>query len=139
MNTPQPVVQKVAFAVVKSVPIPARTVPQAGPRTSKYPIDDFNEGEAFAVSVASAKEARRKQSQFSALAKKRNIKLVTRTILRDADNPGFEGVTVPFLAVWHDGAADAEQAPAEAQAEADEAADDTAETQDDTAEDVIEL
>lgn len=94
-----------AFTIANNIAIPARSVPNAGPRESKYPVDDLEEGQAFAVPVESTKQARQKQSQFSGLAKTRGIKLVTRFIEKDEDNPGFEGITAPFLAVWHAGPA----------------------------------
>lgn len=98
------------FTIAKGVAIPARTLPTAGPRESKYPVDDLQPGDAFAVVCRDEKEARQKQSQFSSLARTRKISLVTRIITKHEDNPGFtdaegNGLAVPFIAVWHDGAA----------------------------------
>lgn len=105
MNDPQ-------FVVERGVAIPPRTIPNAGPRESKYPVDNLKEGEAFAVSVKDEKEARQKQSQFSGLAKTRGIKLVTRYF--QSDSP-FANVQAPCLGVWHAGTRTAKAAPTQAE------------------------
>lgn len=107
MNATAPV----SFTINKSVPIPPRTIPNAGPRQSKYPLDDMEKGDSFDISVDSEKQARQKQSQFSSLAKTRKIKLVTRYL--SAEN---------VLRVWHDGEAAAD-APAATDADVAAAAD----------------
>lgn len=101
MNTP-------VFQIANGIAIPARTIPNAGPRDSKYPVDDLQEGQAFFVNVTDEKQARQKQSQFAGLAKSRGIKLVTRFIASEATDPGFkaaygDAVTYPILAAWHGG------------------------------------
>lgn len=100
-----------SFQINKSVPIPPRTIPNAGPRQSKYPLDEMEKGDSFDIPVDSEKQARQKQSQFSSLAKTRKIKVVTRYLAADG-----------LLRVWHDGeaAADAPEATEAEQAEAGE-------------------
>lgn len=93
------------FAIEGGVPIPPRTIPNAGPRDSKYPVDQLQEGQAFAVPVKDEKEARQKQSQMSGLAKSRHIKLVTR-FYRDGEQSPFANTPAPCLGVWHGGKAD---------------------------------
>lgn len=105
MNTPT-----VAFLVRKAVPLPPRTIPQAGPRTTKYPLDQMEAGDAFGISVESEKQARQRQSQFSALAKSRKIKLSTRYFGDDNEVTEALGVSAPCLGVWHMGEAEDEAA-----------------------------
>ncbi|MES2704815.1 MAG: hypothetical protein V4649_19400 [Bacteroidota bacterium] len=97
-----------SFTINKGIAIPPRTIPNAGPRQSKYPLDDMEQGDSFDIVVESEKQARQKQSQFSSLAKTRRIKLVTRYLAAEG-----------LLRVWHDGdapeqaeATEAEQAEA---------------------------
>lgn len=97
------------FTIESGVAIPARTIPSAGPRESKYPVDKLVQGQAFAVPVTDEKQARQKQSQFSGLAKTRGIKLVTRFFAKDSP---FASVPAPCLGIWHDGPAVAKAAPA---------------------------
>lgn len=123
-----------AFTVVKNIPIPPRTIPNAGPRGSMYPVDDMEEGECFAVSVDSPKQARQKQSQFSGLAKSRGIRLVTRFYSgEDGNDSPFEDTPAPCLGVWHGGEAEAKPAKDDANADADagEASDASDEGEDD--------
>ncbi len=107
-----------SFVINKGIAIPPRTIPNAGPRQSKYPLDDMEQGDSFDIEVTDEKQARQKQSQFSSLAKTRRIKLVTRYLA--AEN---------LLRVWHDGdapeavATDAEAAEAAELDEAEEALD----------------
>lgn len=96
------------FQVNKGIPIPPRTIPNAGPRQTKYPLDEMEAGDSFDVAVENEKQARQKQSQFSSLAKTRGIKVVTRYLSAES-----------VLRVWHDGPADAAE---ENEAEAVEAA-----------------
>ncbi len=110
------------FTIESGVAIPARTIPNAGPRASKYPVDQLQEGQGFAVPLGTydendnftafapgsdeaQKQARQKQSQFSGLAKTRGIKLVTRYFATQEDNP-FTSVAAPCLGVWHGGPAE---------------------------------
>lgn len=86
-----------SFVINKGVAIPPRTIPNAGPRQSKYPLDDMEPGDSFDIPVENDKQARQKQSQFSSLAKTRRIKLTTRYLAQ-------EGV----LRVWHAGDAEAQ-------------------------------
>lgn len=109
MNTPA----NTAFLVRKAVPLPPRTIPNAGPRSSKYPLDGMEPGDAFGISVESEKQARQRQSQFSALAKNRKIKLSTRYFAEDNEVTEALGVTAPALGVWHMGAAEEGDAGAE--------------------------
>lgn len=95
-----------AFLVRKAVPLPPRTIPNAGPRTTKYPLDSMEAGDAFGISVESEKQARQRQSQFSALAKSRGIKLSTRYFAEANEVTEALGVEAPALGVWHMGAAD---------------------------------
>lgn len=81
-----------SFQINKGIAIPARTIPNAGPRQSKYPLDEMEQGDSFDIVVEGEKQARQKQSQFSSLAKTRRIKLVTRYLAADS-----------ILRVWHDG------------------------------------
>jgi hypothetical protein len=81
-----------SFVIQKGIAIPPRTIPNAGPRQSKYPLDEMEQGDSFDITVEGEKQARQKQSQFSSLAKTRRIKLVTRYL-------AAEGI----LRVWHDG------------------------------------
>jgi hypothetical protein len=96
-----------SFQIQKGIAIPPRTIPNAGPRQSKYPLDDMEPGDSFDIPVENDKQARQKQSQFSSLAKTRKIKLVTRYL-------SAEGV----LRVWHNGDAPEAEASADEQAEA---------------------
>lgn len=96
----------VAFLVRKAVPLPPRTIPNAGPRTTKYPLDEMVAGDAFGIGVASEKQARQRQSQFSALAKSRKIKLSTRYFAEGNEFTEALGVAAPCLGVWHMGEAD---------------------------------
>lgn len=105
------------FVIEDNVAIPARVLPNAGPRESMYPIDKIVKGQCFAVSLAEAKSgedgtpdygklARQKQSQFSSLAKSRNISLVTRFFDGSEGNESpFASMPAPCLGVWHDGPA----------------------------------
>lgn len=123
MNTPA----NTAFLVRKAVPLPPRTIPNAGPRTTKYPLDSMEAGDAFGISVESEKQARQRQSQFSALAKSRGIKLSTRYFAEDNEVTEALGISAPALGVWHMGEATAEDAGAEDEAgNAVEAAEDDA-------------
>lgn len=99
-----------SFQISKGIAIPPRTIPNAGPRQSKYPLDDMEPGDSFDIPVEGDKQARQKQSQFSSLAKTRKIKLVTRYLAAEG-----------LLRVWHDGEAPEAEATAEEQAEAAEA------------------
>jgi hypothetical protein len=102
-----------AFLVRKAVPLPPRTIPNAGPRTTKYPLDSMEPGDAFGISVESEKQARQRQSQFSALAKARKIKLSTRYFAEANEVTEALGVTAPALGVWHMGEATEDEAGAE--------------------------
>lgn len=102
MNATAPV----AFLVRKAVPLPPRTIPQPGPRTTKYPLDQMEAGDAFGISVESEKQARQRQSQFSALARSRKIKLSTRYFADDNEYTEQLGISAPALGVWHMGPAD---------------------------------
>lgn len=105
------------FVIEDNVAIPARVLPNAGPRESMYPIDKITQGQCFAVSLAEAKNgedgtpdygklARQKQSQFSSLAKSRGISLVTRFFDGSEGNESpFKSTPAPCLGVWHDGPA----------------------------------
>lgn len=105
------------FVIEDNVAIPARVLPNAGPRESMYPIDKITQGQCFAVSLAEAKPgedgtpdygklARQKQSQFSSLAKSRGISLVTRFFDGSEGNESpFKSMPAPCLGVWHDGPA----------------------------------
>lgn len=111
-----------AFTIESNIAIPARTIPHAGPRESKYPVDQLQEGQAFAVAVKDEKEARQKQSQFSGLAKSRGIKLVTRFFSGEEGSASpFANTPAPCLGIWHDGKAvpKAPKAPKSADANAD--------------------
>lgn len=99
------------FQIESAVPLPPRTIPNAGPRESKYPVDQLQEGQAFAVPVKDEKEARQKQSQMSGLAKTRGIKLVTR-FFREGEQSPFASTPAPCLGVWHGGKADEKKADA---------------------------
>lgn len=103
-----------SFVINKNVPIPPRVIPNAGPRQSKYPLDEMTQGDSFDIAVESEKQARQKQSQFSSLAKTRKIKVVTRYL-------AAEGI----LRVWHDGEAPEgeEGGDAEADAQAEQGSD----------------
>lgn len=95
-----------AFVIESGIAIPPRTIPNAGPRESKYPVDKLTKGQAFAVVVKDEKEARQKQSQFSGLAKSRGIKLVTRFYSgEEGSKSPFPSTPGPCLGVWHDGPA----------------------------------
>lgn len=110
------------FTIAGGIAIPNRTIPNAGPRDSKYPVDDLQEGQAFWVNLDAAngeKQARQKQSQFAGLAKSRGIKLVTRYIADESTDPGFkaaygDAVQYPILAVWHGGEVTEEEKQAKA-------------------------
>lgn len=105
------------FVIEDNVAIPARVLPNAGPRESMYPIDKIVKGQCFAVSLADAKPgedgkpdygklARQKQSQFSSLAKSRDISLATRFFDGSEGNESpFASMPAPCLGVWHDGPA----------------------------------
>ena len=93
----------VAFLVRKAVPLPPRTIPTAGPRQTKYPLDSMEEGDAFGITVTDEKQARQRQSQFSALAKSRGIKVSTRFFAADNEVTAALGVAAPCLGVWHMG------------------------------------
>lgn len=97
------------FTIEENVALPPRTIPNAGPRESKYPVDTLQPGQAFAVPVTDEKQARQKQSQFSGLAKSRGISLVTRFF---AENSPFKNTPAPCLGVWHDGPAKPKKAKA---------------------------
>ena len=116
----------VNFVIESGVAIPPRTIPNAGPRESQYPVDKLQEGQAFAIplgtwngegdnatfvpfaagSEEALKQSRQKQSQMSSLARTRNISLVTRYYsgATGSESP-FSNVPAPCLGVWHDGAA----------------------------------
>ena len=100
-----------SFTINKGVAIPPRTIPNAGPRQSKYPLDEMEQGDSFDIPVESEKQARQKQSQFSSLAKTRRIKLVTRYLAAEG-----------LLRVWHDGEPVAGEATEATEAEQAEAA-----------------
>jgi hypothetical protein len=102
-----------AFLVRKAVPLPPRTIPNAGPRTTKYPLDGMEAGDAFGIHVESEKQARQRQSQFSALAKSRGIKLSTRYFAEANEITEALGVEAPALGVWHMGEATEAEAGAE--------------------------
>lgn len=107
-DTTKPVV----FEIEDGVAIPARTLPNAGPRESMYPLDNLQKGQGFAISLADAKDgdfskaSRQKQSQMSSLAKTRKISLITRFFDGSEGNESpFKSVAAPCLGVWHDGPA----------------------------------
>lgn len=103
-----------AFLVRKAIPLPPRTIPNAGPRQTKYPLDDMEAGDAFAIPVDNEKQARQRQSQFSALAKSRGITVSTRFFATDNDTTKGLGVAAPCLGVWHLGdAVEGEEGEAE--------------------------
>mgnify|MGYP003433254095 CR=1 FL=1 len=105
-----------AYLVRKAVPLPPRTIPNAGPRQTKYPLDDMEAGDSFAIPVDNEKQARQRQSQFSALAKSRGIKVSTRFFPTDNAYTAGLGCAAPCLGVWHMGEADeAEAETAEAE------------------------
>lgn len=109
----------VTFVIESGVALPPRTIPNAGPRESKYPVDSLQEGQAFAVPVTDEKQARQKQSQFSGLAKTRGIKLVTRYFSgEEGSESPFANTPAPCLGVWHGGKA----TPKKKKADASEAA-----------------
>ena len=116
------------FTIESGIAIPARTIPNAGPRESKYPVDQLQEGQAFAVPVRDEKEARQKQSQFSGLAKTRKISLVTRFYSGEGENVSpFPNTPAPCLGIWHNGAAKPKKVKkADANEAADSEASDTA-------------
>lgn len=113
----------VNFVIESGVAIPPRTIPNAGPRESQYPVDKLEKGQAFAIplgkydeagnftafaagSEEALKQSRQKQSQMSSLARTRNISLVTRYYSGEGDSVSpFAGVPAPCLGVWHDGEA----------------------------------
>lgn len=109
------------FIIEDNVAIPARVLPNAGPRESMYPIDQLVKGQGFAVSLANTKAgadgvvdygkaARQKQSQFSSLARSRDISLVTRFFDGSEGNESpFKSTPAPALGVWHDGPAKAKK------------------------------
>lgn len=126
---------EVLFVVESGVALPPRTIPNAGPRDSKYPVDQLQEGQSFAIplgnynedgsftafaggSEEAEKQARQKQSQMSGLAKNRGIKLTTRYFSgADADNASpFASVKAPCLGVWHAGKATKKEKKADAPA-----------------------
>lgn len=111
------------FQIEQGIAIPARTIPNAGPRESKYPVDKLQPGQAFAVPVKDEKEARQKQSQMSGLAKTRGIKLVTR-FFRDGEQSPFANTPAPCLGVWHGGEAEKKAEGEQAEGTADTNADD---------------
>lgn len=89
------------FVIEDSVAIPARTIPNAGPRESKYPVGELNVGQGFAIPVKDEKESRQKQSQMSSLARSRNIKLQTRFFSGEDGNVSpFKSTPAPCLGVW---------------------------------------
>lgn len=118
---------EIAFVIEDGVAIPPRTVPNAGPRESKYPVDALKQGQSFAIALGTygedgsftqfaagseeaEKQARQKQSQMSGLAKNRKIKLLTRYYsgVEGLESP-FASVKAPCLGVWHDGEAKPKQ------------------------------
>lgn len=105
-----------AYLVRKAVPLPPRVIPNAGPRTTKYPLDDMEAGDSFAISVDNEKQARQRQSQFSALAKSRGIKVSTRFFPTDNEYTAGLGVAAPCLGVWHMGEAEEGEEAGEAAA-----------------------
>lgn len=118
MNTPAASVSPV-FTIANGIAIPPRTIPNAGPRDSKYPVDELQEGQAFFVNVTDEKQARQKQSQFAGLARPRGIALITRYIADEKTDPGFkaaygDAVVYPILAVWHGGKVTEEEKAAKA-------------------------
>lgn len=125
---------QVQFVIEDSIPIPKREV-EFGPRGSQYPIEQMKVGQSFRVPVVgeagntdkdgnvlsvaedAKKKASQKQSYFSALGRKLNVRVVTRYFAEDAEYG-------PHLRVWHDGertdadnAADAEGEGADAGAD----------------------
>lgn len=119
MNTPAQNVSPV-FTIANGIAIPPRTIPNAGPRDSKYPVDELQEGQAFFVNVTDEKQARQKQSQFAGLARPRGISLITRFIADEKSDPGFkaaygDAVVYPILAVWHGGTVTEEEKKAKAE------------------------
>lgn len=137
---------EVTFVIESGVALPPRTIPNAGPRESKYPVDQLQEGQSFAIplgewdgdvfkpfaagSEEAEKQARQKQSQMSGLAKNRGIKLSTRYF---ADESPFGSTPAPCLGVWHAGKAKPRKAKEEAAPAAPEApAAPAAPTDDDT-------
>lgn len=143
------------FVIESNIAIPPRTIPNAGPRDSKYPVDQMEEGQGFAIPISGAdaeaieKSARQKQSQMSGLAKARGIKLVTRFYPGGEDGASpFASVPAPCLGVWHGGKADPKKPKAkkadgeQAEQNADAGTQAAAETQTQTpaaADDVVEL
>lgn len=125
---------EVTFVVESGVALPPRTIPNAGPRDSKYPVDQLQEGQSFAIPLGNyaedgtftpfaagsedaEKQARQKQSQMSGLAKNRGIKLATRYF--DGSDEGkspFASTPAPCLGVWHGGKAKAKAPKPEAPA-----------------------
>lgn len=105
---------------IEQVAVPPRKLPNAGPRASKYPVDEIIEagvGYGFGVSVKDEKEGRQRQSQFASLAKSRGVRFATRVILSEDDNP-FTTVNAPLLGVWYNGPRTAADPVEEAAAEA---------------------
>jgi hypothetical protein len=113
----------VNFVIESGVALPPRTIPNAGPRESQYPVDKLTQGQAFAIPLGTydeagnftafaagsdeaLKQSRQKQSQMSSLARTRNISLVTRYYsgVGESQSP-FSNVPAPCLGVWHDGPA----------------------------------
>lgn len=106
------------FTIEDGVAIPARTLPNAGPRESMYPLDSLKEGQAFAIPVADSKASRQKQSQMSSLAKTRGISLITRFFDGSEGNQSpFPSTPAPCLGVWHGGPAK-EKKPRKSKADA---------------------
>lgn len=73
-------------------------------------------GDSFAISVDNEKQARQRQSQFSALAKSRGIKVSTRFFPTDNEYTAGLGVAAPCLGVWHMGEAEEGEEAGEAAA-----------------------
>jgi hypothetical protein len=115
---------QVQFVIEDNIPIPKREV-EFGPRGSQYPIEQMQVGQSFRVPVQgeagnedkdgkvlsvaedAKKKASQKQSYFSALGRKLNIRVVTRYFAEDAEYG-------PHLRVWHDGERTADDDAADA-------------------------
>lgn len=101
------------MSIITNIPLPSKSV-AAGPRKSKYPVDDAiaaGVGAAFGIELrtkdgeipvgeALKKLASQKQSQISSLAESRNVDLATR-LIEDQETASAFQMTAPILGVWY--------------------------------------
>lgn len=130
------------FVIQDNVEIPKREFAgERAHRESQYPIAKMHQGQSFAlpingvdgakakdkegneITLTAAEDAKRqasqKQSYFSSLGKRENVKVVTRYFPEGEVNPTTGKPTgQPTLRVWHDGPRPADEPKADEQPQA---------------------